>query len=48
VALRILERLGYVTGCRRRELRGGDALRSIPYDAVLMGCEMPLVDEPKR
>lgn len=44
VALRMLEKLGYGTDVAGDGEEALTALRSIPYDAVLMDCQMPKMD----
>jgi len=44
VALRILEKLGYRTDVAADGLEAIKALESIPYDLVLMDCQMPEMD----
>lgn len=44
VALKMLERLGYVADVAANGEEVLAALRGIPYDLILMDCQMPVVD----
>jgi CheY-like chemotaxis protein len=44
VAVRLLENLGYKADVAANGLEAIDALRRLPYDVVLMDCQMPELD----
>ena len=44
VAVKILAKIGYRTDVVSDDLEAGDALERIPYDVVLMDCQMPEMD----